>query len=93
MPGATGFGATGKPAAAQSATSASRTARVSGQQRGTHRLPGRVDQHDTVHLPREPDRGHLRTLVGRQPRGARTSACHHVSGAISAQPGCGDDSA
>ena len=24
---------------------------------------------------------------------ARTSACHHACGAISAQPGCGDDSA
>ncbi|VWD65580.1 hypothetical protein BCO37747_08138 [Burkholderia contaminans] len=44
-------------------------ARVGPQERGTHRLPRHVDQHDAVHLPREPDRRHLRTLVGRQPRG------------------------
>ncbi|VWD27534.1 hypothetical protein BCO19218_04411 [Burkholderia contaminans] len=94
MPGAMGFGAAGEPAAGQSAASASRTARVSG-----HSIAGRTGCPATsinttpCICPENPIAATCARSSAGSRAAARTSACHHASGAISAQPGCGDDSA
>ncbi|EDT38094.1 hypothetical protein BamMEX5DRAFT_6131 [Burkholderia ambifaria MEX-5] len=94
MPGATGFGATGKPATGQPAASASRTARVSGHNSaGRTGCPAASISTTPCIWPEKPIAATCSRSAGGSRAAARTSACHHTSGAISAQPGCGEDNA